>query len=80
MSALKRIADSRRPSGHVRKVPKGDISLAFLTTKESAFAAAKAKAVDAAAIFQARVPELTASAGIKLNERHSLRRCKNRLR
>jgi hypothetical protein len=38
------------------------------------------RAVDAAAISHARVPELTASAGIKLTERHSLRRCKNRIR
>jgi hypothetical protein len=37
------------------------------------------RAVDAAAISHARVPELTASAGIKLTERHSLRRCKNRI-
>jgi hypothetical protein len=48
--------------------------------KETSVCAAKAKAADAAAIFHARVPELTASAGIKLNERHSLRRYKSRIR
>jgi hypothetical protein len=60
-------ADTPQLRPHVRKHPRtaGDLH----ATKEPAFAAAKAEAeaVNAAAIFHARVPELTASAGIKLN-------------
>jgi hypothetical protein len=71
-------ADTPQLRPHVRKHSRtaGDLH----ATKEPAFAAAKAEAVNAATIFHARVPELTASAGIKLNERHPLQGGKSRIR